>query len=35
VTGSKRDADQAGAKPEASPVNIDTTMLTSTKVDEK
>jgi hypothetical protein len=35
VTGSKREADHAGAKPEISPVNTDTSMLTSTNSDEK
>src|SRR5437667_1668639 len=35
VTGSRREADHAGAKPEISPVNTDTSMLTSTSSDEK
>ena len=35
VTGSKREADHAGAKPEIKPVNTATIMLTTTKSDEK
>jgi hypothetical protein len=34
VTGSKRDADQAGAKPETKPVNTDTIMLAITSPKE-
>jgi len=35
VTGSKREADHAGAKPEIRPVNTDTIMLKATKLNEK
>jgi hypothetical protein len=35
VTGSRREAVHAGAKPEISPVNTDTSMLTRTSPDEK
>ena len=34
ATGSRRDADQAGAKPENKPVKIDTTILTTTRLSE-
>ena len=34
VTGSKRDAVQAGAKPEIKPVSTDTTMLVTTSPSE-
>ena len=35
VTGSRREADHAGAKPEKRPVSIETAMLTTTRVIEK
>src|SRR5262249_33493369 len=35
VTGSRRDAVQAGANPENKPVNIETIMLTRTRPTEK
>jgi hypothetical protein len=34
ATGSKRDADQAGAKPENNPVKIETAILTITRPTE-
>ncbi len=34
ATGSNRDADQAGAKPENKPVRIETAMLTRTRPSE-
>ena len=34
ATGSNRDADQAGAKPENKPVRIETAILTTTRLSE-